>query len=75
MADFASKYAFAFEDSSESDEDVVLQPLQHKKEPSPVKTAPLPVTVAPQTLNVVPQQLFNEEDSMDVIIPKNTIVV
>ncbi len=75
MADFASKYAFAFEDSSESDEDAVLQPLQHKKEPSPVKTAPLPDTFAPQTLNVVPQQLFNEEDSMDLIIPKNNIVV
>jgi hypothetical protein len=46
MADFASKYAFAFEDSSESDDNALLLPLQNKKEPSPVKTAP-PVTVAP----------------------------
>ena len=55
MADFASKYAFAFEDSSESDEDVLLKPVQQKKEPSPVKTVPPPVTFTPQTLNVVPQ--------------------
>jgi len=35
MADFASKYAFAFEDSSDSDEDGIILP--QKKGPSPVK--------------------------------------